>query len=382
MAESALATKTLEAKRVYSTSNIGKKEHSPSISSPADRVQFLQRTIGNKAVQRLLKSGALQAKLKIGTPGDIYEQEADRVAEQVVYSMSPIQRKCSKPCPLEDEGKVQRKVERMSDSAGASVADSFVSNLGPGQPLDKATRAYFEPRFGHDFSQVRVHTDARAAEAAREVNARAFTVGRDVVFGEGEYGAGNKQRLMAHELAHVVQQTSRIKGSISLNNNPLIQRECKHFKAGWKERTGKISDVGGKWCETLEEARELAQACPPDCFVYVDGPESHKYRPIPGYPCAHYVAHELGIKNGGKYETCRQGNSVTIGQIIQGRTAHPLTEAMVNDIYIYPGGGHSGVVRQADKKNGTVKVLVEACPVFATEGKTYKHWVNDGTVYR
>jgi len=78
----------------------------------------------------------------------------------------------------------------------------------PGQPLDAATRSFFEPRFGHDFSQVRVHTDARAAESARAVNALAYTVGRDVVFGAGEYSpkANAGRGLLAHELAHVIQQ--------------------------------------------------------------------------------------------------------------------------------------------------------------------------------
>jgi len=78
----------------------------------------------------------------------------------------------------------------------------------PGQPLDPATRAFMEPRFGHDFSQVRVHNDARAAESARAVNAQAYTVGRDVVFGTGRYAlqTGDGRKLMAHEMAHVVQQ--------------------------------------------------------------------------------------------------------------------------------------------------------------------------------
>jgi outer membrane protein OmpA-like peptidoglycan-associated protein len=78
----------------------------------------------------------------------------------------------------------------------------------PGQRLDAATRAFFEPFFGHDFSQVRVHTDTRAAESARAVNALAYTVGRDVVLGGGQYNAGGlaDRRLLAHELAHVVQQ--------------------------------------------------------------------------------------------------------------------------------------------------------------------------------
>lgn len=84
MPEKALAAKTTEVKKENPASYIQKAEHSPSAGSPAERILFLQRTIGNQAVQRLMRSGTLQAKLKIGAPGDIYEQEADRVAEQVM----------------------------------------------------------------------------------------------------------------------------------------------------------------------------------------------------------------------------------------------------------------------------------------------------------
>ncbi len=78
----------------------------------------------------------------------------------------------------------------------------------PGQPLEATTRDFMEPRFNYDFSQVRVHTDTKAAESAYAVNALAYTVGRDVVFGEGQYvpGSSEGQRLLAHELTHVVQQ--------------------------------------------------------------------------------------------------------------------------------------------------------------------------------
>ncbi|HLB70567.1 MAG TPA: hypothetical protein VJJ51_05935, partial [Candidatus Methanoperedens sp.] len=80
-----LADKKSEAKSQNSVPQIRRKVESPrSMSSPVDRILYLQRTIGNQAVQRLIKSGALQAKLRIGQPGDIYEQEADRVAEQVM----------------------------------------------------------------------------------------------------------------------------------------------------------------------------------------------------------------------------------------------------------------------------------------------------------
>jgi len=80
----------------------------------------------------------------------------------------------------------------------------------PGHPLDAGTREWIEPRFGHDFSNVRVHTDARAAESAEAVDAQAYTVGRDVVFGAGQYAPQTSagQRLMAHELTHVSQQSA------------------------------------------------------------------------------------------------------------------------------------------------------------------------------
>jgi len=101
---------------------------------------------------------------------------------------------------------------RAADAAEPSEVPPIVYDVlrSPGQPLDVATRAFFEPRFGHDFSQVRVHTDAKAAESTRAVNALAYTVGRDVVFGAGQYAPGTTRgnRLLAHELAHRVQQAS------------------------------------------------------------------------------------------------------------------------------------------------------------------------------
>ncbi len=88
--------------------------------------------------------------------------------------------------------------------------ESYINAIrGGGQPLAESEHAYFGPSFGHDFSQVLVHTDTRAAEAARVVNARAFTVGQDVVFRAGQYppGMSEGRRQMAHELTHVVQQS-------------------------------------------------------------------------------------------------------------------------------------------------------------------------------
>ena len=157
----------------------------------------------------------IQTKLSISEPGDIYEQEADRVAEQVMRMPAPtLQRNCAASAPdgstfskYEEEGSglAQRRVE----SGNQSVPDNFHQDLGSGQPLDADTRAFMEPCFGADLSSVPVHTDIHATQSAREVNALAFTVGRNVVFGAGQYAPGTMEgrKLLAHELTHVVQQT-------------------------------------------------------------------------------------------------------------------------------------------------------------------------------
>ena len=146
-----------------------------------------------------------------------------------LVSGSISQRKCScgqhtigggecEECRKTREGLLQRSaVTAAPVNAVPPIVYEVLSS--PGQPLDTGTRAFIEPRFGHDFSQVRVHTDAKAAESARAVNALAYTVGRDVVFGEGQYepGTGEGRRLLAHELTHVVQQAGAI-GSLATSS--------------------------------------------------------------------------------------------------------------------------------------------------------------------
>lgn len=206
---------------------------SQSISSPVEQILFLQRTIGNQTVGRLIKSWALHAKLRIGQPGDIYEQEADRVAEQVLRMPepkavsgktpdNPVQRACMKcsgrRLPEEEEVLQPKGVLGSAPEITPDMEVSINAARGSGQPLPESVRAFFEPRFGYDFSGVRVHTDAKAAEVARRVDARAFTVGRDIVFGAGEYAPeiSKGQRLLAHELTHMAQQ--------EVIRRPTIQR--------------------------------------------------------------------------------------------------------------------------------------------------------------
>jgi len=155
----------------------------------------------------------IQAKPAINTAGDQYEQEADRVAEQVMrVPESQLQRQCAcgegcSECQRDHPGQEHRglQLKRVNgDTLGPTEAPPIVHEVlrSPGQPLDAATRAFMEPRFGHDFSRIRVHKDAAGARAAEAIHARAYTVGTRIVFENGL----QDRALLAHELTHVVQQ--------------------------------------------------------------------------------------------------------------------------------------------------------------------------------
>lgn len=103
----------------------------------------------------------------------------------------------------------------------------------PGQLLDPTTRAFMEPRFGHDFSSVRVHTDAKAAESGQAVNAPAYTVGRDIVFGAGQHTpqTAASQKLMAHELTHVVQQARAVSARESVRPFAVPAQQAHSFSS-------------------------------------------------------------------------------------------------------------------------------------------------------
>jgi hypothetical protein len=130
----------------------------------------------------------------------VYEQEADRISDHIMQ-IPELQ--------LQPGERLQAKHVETGD-LGPAAAPPIIHEAmrSPGQPLDPATRDFMEPRFGHDFSRVRVHSGTAAEQSARDVNARAYTVGNDIVFGAGQYAPSTPHgvRLLAHELAHVVQQ--------------------------------------------------------------------------------------------------------------------------------------------------------------------------------
>jgi hypothetical protein len=208
----------------------------------------LQQTHGNRYVQRVV--AGIQAKLAVGQPGDIYEQEADRVADEVMRMPEPeVQRQAEEGEDLqakplaeqitllvqrqtieEEEEELQAKELSSHASEGTPNLEARINAIrGGGQPLPESTRVFFEPHFGYDFSQVRVQTDAPAAEMAKALNAKAFTFGQNIVFGTGQYALATSEgkRLLAHELTHIVQQNNGSIPAQVIQLHPLddIRRE-------------------------------------------------------------------------------------------------------------------------------------------------------------
>lgn len=214
----------------------------------------------------------LQMQLEIGKPNDALEQEAERVADVVMRmpasetmamatapagSAQPSVERCGQ-CAEEDRAPVQR-TSRPDTLDGGSTVPPIVHQVlsSPGRPLDPVASRFMETRFGHDFSQVRVHTDARAAESAKAVAAQAYTVGTHVVFDAGRLAPQTTEgrRLLAHELVHVLQQGS----SLALQRYEVPSDLPCADVAAW---IGENSPYKPEWAQTACEYTFQPQALP------------------------------------------------------------------------------------------------------------------------
>jgi len=233
----------------------------------------------------------VQPKLMVGRVDDPLEHAADSTADRVIRMPDPaavsaggaatLQRKCqaceegkSEECATGQSGACEEKESNHPQElarAGAHDAAEFDATEAPadaqdvisrpGRALEPATRDFFEPRFGHDFSRVRVHADARAAASARALNARAYTVGANIVFGSGLYRPGTEpgRRLLAHELTHVRQQgmAPRTAGA------GVVQRQPDAGAAG----TTRQPDAGAAGTTRQPDAGAAGTAPEPDSRV-------------------------------------------------------------------------------------------------------------------
>ncbi|MDM0033711.1 DUF4157 domain-containing protein [Variovorax sp. J22P271] len=181
-----------------------------------------------------MRLGRLPPKSAIDPPGSAFEREADRVSERVTR-MADAELPAAAPLRASRIGSGVREPVEWPPI----VRDVMQS---PGRPLDAPTRAFVEPRFGHDFSHVRLHTDAQAADSARRMNARAYAAGAHLVFGAGQYApaTASGRQLLAHELTHCVQQEQG-----SSDATPVIQRQALSDAATPEALTLHAWDAGG-----------------------------------------------------------------------------------------------------------------------------------------
>lgn len=218
-------------------------------------------------VQLFSRSQAgIQAKLATNTPGDLYEEEADRVADQLTTTAVNVAPLGTRRFPGQSAGQ--------SMAVPASVGQTLAT---PGRPLEPSLRREMEGHFGHDFSQVRVHSGAAAERSAGEVNAHAYTVGYDVVFGAGQFAPGTPQgrRLIAHELTHVVQQKT---GTLALQRQPqdrdVLSRDLKEMSEDLEKIGRQVGEVAEdleilRWLMALE-GKKLPKAATPIANIKAD----------------------------------------------------------------------------------------------------------------
>jgi hypothetical protein len=199
-----------------------KTEGAPGHSLP--KVETVERSQANPLWHQL--ATRVQTKLTVGAPDDPYEREADAMADRVMRMPDTpvVQRKCAdceeedkqlqrKPLAAQITPFIQTNVQRYARQAvpGTHTAPASVDHVlsGSGRPLGTALQQDMSQRFGHDFSRVRVHSSGAAEQSARDVNAHAYTVGHNIVFGAGQFAPETHggRRLLAHELTHVVQQS-------------------------------------------------------------------------------------------------------------------------------------------------------------------------------
>lgn len=221
-----------------------------------------------------------QAKLTVGEPGDKYEQEADWMANQVMRMVVPdklntprvqpvpdsLHRKCA---ACEEEDKVQTKpFIQPFTNGGLQSRDNIESRLnsskGGGSPLPDDVRSFMEPRFGVDFSSVRVHTGSDAVQMNRDLSAQAFTHRSDVYFGEGKAPGNNE--LTAHELTHVVQQTGGVQAKqVSQQSRINITEAISGMVQG--------SWIGDRinWVRTATREDNWIKSDPPGAYYILNG---------------------------------------------------------------------------------------------------------------
>ncbi|HEY9653313.1 MAG TPA: DUF4157 domain-containing protein, partial [Coleofasciculaceae cyanobacterium] len=234
----------------------------------------------------------VQTKLTLGAPGDKYEQEADSVAAQVMSMSVPptnagliqrqgkeeeqeplvqrtpladsitplVQRQTEEQEePIQTKSLLQRTVVNGNAKTGGNLESQLSSSKGGGNPLPNEVRSFMEPRFGADFSQVRVHTDSTAIQMNKELSAQAFAHGSDIYYGAGKSPGNNE--LTAHELTHTIQQTGGLQLNKEVRRQPKPEEQEKEQLQA-KELGDRIPEVSPNKELRLQPIEEQQEAEP------------------------------------------------------------------------------------------------------------------------
>jgi Domain of unknown function (DUF4157) len=220
----------------------------------------MNRAALQHAPQSARKQASGVGALRIGPANDAFEQEADQAAERINSSEGG---RLSWSLSRVGFGALQRAPAVAHGSASAAEVPAIVHQaLGsPGKPLDPATRSLMEPRFGHSFENVRVHYDGHAAESARAVNARAYTIGQHVVFDAGEYAPHRPagRELIAHELAHVVQQSRSGSRTTAPTSQDSLEQSASSAAWAISNAATSVNVAGASAIGLAREARSLSE---------------------------------------------------------------------------------------------------------------------------
>ena len=266
-------------------------------------------------------SHSLQAKFQIAAPNDRYEREADQVAKQVMHMKAP--NPGDPGSERKSEAKVQKKVQRKISrtQGGSDHHPPAISNLtgSNGQGLNLPTRRFMEPRFGHDFSAVRIHTGDRAAKSAQAVHSRAFTLGQNIVFGHGEYApeSGPGRQLLAHELTHTIQQgsgTQRLQRVVQVQPNATAVNDI----------LGQFNELCGGGNFTIGTNNQIESNCTqnsPGCDCLCD---------VTTDPDRAYTIQVHNVSNSPRSETLHDGTTETIPMPSQGPNTYNGDHPIIN----------------------------------------------------
>jgi hypothetical protein len=326
----------------------------------------------------------VQTKLTVGAPGDKYEQEADSMAAKVRTMpdsaiQQPIQRQTGEDTeavqmqPLvnsitprvqresgeEEEVQMKSEVQRASD--GSSVASGNVENQlaaskGGGSPLPEDVRSFMEPRFGADFSNIKVHTDSNAVQMNKELGAQAFAHGSDIYYGAGKSPGNNE--LTAHELTHTIQQGAAVRMNKEVRRQPQQEEEQETIQA-------KEISISGQ-----EKSKQVSLSNKESSFQASEAEtETLAAKALSGYNTNHYLNKELRQKPQEEEQETTQEEPIQAKQLtntspFNNKDTIQRQSATLTSVSPRIQGGFLGIGNPIDKIKGAIAGLAKQLPGY------------------